>query len=79
MMNYSNSNKVHIIPDKRDPLWLEIERRFKKEVTAPPDTTASDTQNFYYKATRGRLKVTDFDWYLLDNQMILRERKKSVG
>ena len=68
-------SKVKIIPDDRDPLWQECVRRFALEVKAPPDPKVPDTQNFYYTATRGRLLVTDFNWYLLDGSMLVREKK----
>ena len=72
----ANNNKVFIIPDNSDPLWQEIKVRFHKEVKSPPDPRAPDTQNFYYRATRGKLKVTDFNWYILDDTLLLREKKK---
>jgi hypothetical protein len=59
-----------------NPLWLECIKRFSKEVKAPP-SEVSDTQAFYYRETRGRLKVTDYDWYLIDEEIILREKKES--
>lgn len=75
-MKYNNSGKVRIYPNDRDPLWQECKRRFLIEVRAPPDPVAiHDSQNFYYKNTRGRLKVTDYEWYLLDNEMLIREKK----
>lgn len=71
----NTKNKVRIVPDDTDPLWKECVRRFAIEVKAAPDPKVSDTQNFFYERTRGRLDVSDFDWYLLDDYMIIRERK----
>jgi len=70
--------KTRIYPNDRDPLWQECKRRFAIEVKAPPDPKVSDTQNFYYTATRGKLKVTDYNWYLLDEKMLIREKKDGV-
>jgi hypothetical protein len=70
--------KRRIYPDDSDPLWQECKRRFAIEVKAPPDPLVRDTQNFYYTATRGRLNVTDYNWYLLDDTLIIRERKSGV-
>lgn len=71
----NTGKKVRIVPDDRDPLWIECVRRFAIEVKAAPDPKVPDTQNFYYQTTRGKLNVSDFDWYLLDDYMIIRERK----
>jgi len=68
-----SKNKVRINPDSKDPLWNECVKRFDLEVRAPP--AKDDTQAFYYKATRGRLKATDYNWFLLDGYMIIREKK----
>jgi len=68
--------KTRIIPNDKDPLWQECKRRFAVEVRAPPDPKAThDTQNFFYASTRGKLKVTDYDWFLLDEEMLIREKK----
>ena len=71
------TSKQIIKPDDSNPLWQECVERFSKEVKAPP-SEVPDTQAFYYREVRGRLKVTDFDWYLIDEEILVREKKDGV-
>lgn len=68
------TTKQIINQDKDDPLWQEIVKRFPLEIKSPP-SAVPDTNSFYYKDTRGRLKVTDFNWYLIDGSLLIREKK----
>lgn len=73
------NKKVPIKPDLTDPLWKECVRRFKAEVkSVPNEHYQAYAPNYYYRSTRAALRVTDFDWYLLDDELILREKKIGV-
>ena len=67
-------SKVLIKQDDSNPLWRQIKERFQTEVKAHPDPRTRDTR-YYYPVMTGRLKVTDYDWYLINEETIVRERK----
>lgn len=70
------TSKVLIEQDETNPLWKECVRRFISEVKQPPDMEyKAYAPNYYYRTTRGKLNVDDYDWYLIDDVIITREKK----
>ena len=73
MSNNNTHTKTRIDQDQSNPLWRECIRRFSSEVKAPPPDTPPGTR-FYY-SERALLNADDFDWFILDNGIIVREKK----
>jgi hypothetical protein len=69
--------KVLIKPNDKDPLWKECVARFKAEIKEVPAPSQAYAPNYYYRTTRGLLEVTDYNWYLLDECLLVREKKES--